>query len=245
MLTVSSLLSDCGLELAAGSPDGDRGVRWVAISEHEDPTPWLSGGEVLLTTGYNLRRAAKQQAYVARLAKHEVAALGFGIGFDHAEMPAALLDAAKKHDMPLFEVPYEMPFIAITEAAAARLVNEQYDVLARGSKVHEQLERLVIDGGGIEEITSSIAGAVGGSALVFDAALRQVARHPSKGSPRAEDVVKITDEISAGSDRAVRARPRSSRRHCPDRGLGGAGSRPPGRAAGGLAGRALGARRAR
>ena len=54
----------------------------------------------------------------------------------------------------------------------------------------------MIDGGGLEEITSSIAGAVGGSALVFDAALRQVARHPSKGSPRAEDVVKITEEIS-------------------------------------------------
>ncbi len=196
MLTVSSLLSDCGLDLAAGSPDGDRGVRWVAISEHEDPTPWLSGGEVLLTTGYNLSTAAKQKAYVARIAKHEVAALGFGTGFDHAEIPAAILDAAKKQDMPLFEVPYEKPFIAITEAAAARLVSEQYDALARGSKVHEQLERLVIDGGGIEEITSSIAGAVGGSALVFDATLRQVARHPSKGSPRAEDVVKITDEIS-------------------------------------------------
>ena len=196
MLTVSSLLSDCGLELAAGSPDGDRGVRWVAISEHEDPTPWLSGGEVLLTTGYNLDTATKQKAYVGRIAKHEVAALGFGTGFDHAKVPDALLEAARKQDMPLFEVPYEKPFIAITEAAAARLVSEQYDALARGSKVHEQLERLVIDGGGIEEITSSIAGAVGGAALVFDAALRQVARHPSKGSPRAEDVVKITEEIS-------------------------------------------------
>ena len=74
MLTVSSLLSDCGLELAAGSPDGDRGVRWVSISEHEDPTPWLSGGEVVLTTGYNLSTAAKQKAYVARIAKHDVAA---------------------------------------------------------------------------------------------------------------------------------------------------------------------------
>ncbi len=107
MLTVSSLLSDCGLELAAGSPGGDGAVRWVAISEHEDPTPWLSGGEVLMTTGYNLDTAAKQRAYVARLAKHEVAALGFGMGFDHPKMPPAILDAAQKHDMPLFEVPYE------------------------------------------------------------------------------------------------------------------------------------------
>ena len=58
--------------------------------------------------GHNLSTAAKQKAYVARIAKHEVAALGFGTGFDHAEIPAAILDAAKKQDMPLFEVPYEM-----------------------------------------------------------------------------------------------------------------------------------------
>ena len=105
-----------------------------------------------------------------------------------------------------------MPFIAITERAATRLVNEQYDALTRGSKVHEQLERLVIDGGGIDEITAAIAGAVGGSALVFDAGLHQVARHPSKGSPRADDVVRITEEIAgqAGLERRrcdlVRAR---------------------------------------
>ena len=85
--------------------------------------------------------------------------------------------------MPLFEVPYEMPFIAITERAAARLVNEQYDVLERGSKVHERLERLVIDGGGLDEITASIAGALPGAAMVFDGAGKQVARHPERGAP--------------------------------------------------------------
>ncbi|MDQ2676256.1 MAG: PucR family transcriptional regulator ligand-binding domain-containing protein, partial [Actinomycetota bacterium] len=93
MLNVSSLLSDCGLELAAGSHGGDGAVRWVATSEHVDPTPWLSGGEVLLTTGYNLDTPAKQRAYVARLAKHGVAALGFGVGFDHPSVPDALLEA--------------------------------------------------------------------------------------------------------------------------------------------------------
>jgi len=167
MLTVSSLVSDCGLQLAAGSSAAEREVRWVAISEHEDPTPWLSGGEVLLTTGYNLDNARKQRSYVARIAKHGVSAVGFGVGFDHPKLPPALVDAAEEHGMPIFEVPYEMPFIAITEQAAGRLINEQYDVLTRGSKVHEQLERLVIDGGGLEKITDAIAGAVGGSAEVL------------------------------------------------------------------------------
>ncbi|HYH61947.1 MAG TPA: PucR family transcriptional regulator ligand-binding domain-containing protein [Solirubrobacterales bacterium] len=169
MLTVSSLLKDCGLELAAGDSEAGREVRWVAITEHEDPTPWLSGGEVVLTTGYNLDTQKKQRAYVARLGEHGVSALGFGIGFDHSKLPAALREAASASEMPLFEVPYEMPFIAITEQAARRLINEQYDVLSRGSKVHEQLERLVIDGGGLNEITAAIGGALGGTAEVLSA----------------------------------------------------------------------------
>lgn len=177
MLTVASLVSECGLELAAGAGAAKRPLRWVHISEHQDPTPWLSGGEVLMTTGPNLDSAAKQHDYVAQLASKGVAGLGFGTGFDHPELPKALLKAADEHDMPLFEVPYEMPFIAITERAAGHLINEQYDSLERSSRVHERLERLVIDGGGLSEVTASIAGAVGGSAVVFDGAGSEVVRH--------------------------------------------------------------------
>ena len=57
MLTVGGLIEECGLRLAAGETSAGNPVRWVHISEHEDPTPWLSGGELLLTTGYNLADA--------------------------------------------------------------------------------------------------------------------------------------------------------------------------------------------
>ena len=201
MLSVASLVSDCGLELLAGDEAGGRPLRWVHISEHEDPTPWLSGGEVLLTTGYNLDTAAKQRRYVELLASEDVAGLGFGVGFDHERIPKPILDAARKHRMPLFEVPYEMPFIAITERAAARLVTEQSDVLERGSKVHERLERLVIDGGGLGEITASIAGALpAGAALVFDGAGKQVARHPQRGTPNADQATAIATELRERAD---------------------------------------------
>src|SRR5256885_16682624 len=60
MLTVGSLVSDCGLELIAGDDD-ERPIRWVHISELEDPTPWLSGGELLLTTGIQLSSPARQR----------------------------------------------------------------------------------------------------------------------------------------------------------------------------------------
>ncbi len=145
MLTVQSLLDELDLELAAASQAAEAPVRWVHISELEDPTPWLSGGELMLTTGIPLDTAAKQRSYIRLLAEHNLAGLGFGTGFSHEKLPKALVEEAKKRDFPLFEVPYSTPFIAITEKAFARLVNEQYEVLQRGIAVQRRLERLVLE----------------------------------------------------------------------------------------------------
>ncbi len=168
MLTVQSLLDELGLDLAAGSAAAENPVRWVHISELEDPTPWLSGGELMLTTGIPLNSAANQRAFVKRLSRHNLAGLGLGTGFDHAKLPKALVDEASKQEFPLFEVPYSMPFIAVTEKAFARLVNEQYEVLQRGIGVQRRLERLVLEGRGLEEIAATISSAVGGTVAILD-----------------------------------------------------------------------------
>jgi purine catabolism regulator len=169
----------------------------VHISELEDPTQWLSGGELLLTTGIQIKGAAQQRRFLALLADRGVAGLGLGTGFEHKRLPKALVDEASKRDIPLFEVPYEMPFIAITERAFARLVNEQYAVLERGAQVHERLERLVIEGSGLAAIIGSIASAIGGSAIVQDATGRELARHPSKGGPGAAALKALGEEIAS------------------------------------------------
>ena len=130
-LTVQSLITELGLELASGHESANAHVRWVHSTELPDPTPWLRGGELLLTTGIQLDGPKAQRELIERLADHEIAGLGFGTGFTHKRLPAALLTAARKRSFPLFEVPYELPFIAITERAFAQLVNERYEILQR------------------------------------------------------------------------------------------------------------------
>jgi len=196
MLTVRELVAECGLEFAAGEAGAERKVRWVHISEHEDPTPWLSGGEILLTTGYQLATPAKQRRFVERLADGGAVGLGFGTGFDHKKVPKAVVDAAEGRGLPLFEVPYEMPFIAITERAASRLVNEQYDALERGVQVHERLERLVIEGRGLDEVLAETAAATSGSAILFDAAGREQTRRPARGGPDADSVAALAAALA-------------------------------------------------
>lgn len=130
-LTVSSLIGELGLQLLSGEESAQAHVRWVHSTELPDPTPWLKGGEVLLTTGLQLDGPRSQREFVERLADHQITALGFGTGFTHRRVPAALVTAARKRDFPLFEVPYELPFIAITERAFAHLLDERYELLQR------------------------------------------------------------------------------------------------------------------
>jgi DNA-binding PucR family transcriptional regulator len=193
VLTVNRLLAETGLSLVAGEASADAPIRWVHISELTDPTPWLSGGELLLTTGIQLQDEGEQRAYVQRLVGHHLAGIGFGTGLAHDEVPEALRDEADRLDFPLFEVPYEMPFIAITEKAFGRLVNEQYALLQRGIAFQRRLEQLVLDGRGLEEVTKALSAAVGGTVLMLD----------GRGAPAA--VADFRREIPAASIDAIRA----------------------------------------
>ena len=82
-----------GLAVVAGGDGLGREVRWLHASELADPTPWMSGGELLLTTGLGMgtSTAKRQKAYLRRLAEHRLAGLGFGLGFGHEQVPAALV----------------------------------------------------------------------------------------------------------------------------------------------------------
>src|SRR5690349_3660139 len=177
MLTVGDLVRELELPVMTGEVGLDHPVRWVHISELPDPTPWLSGGELLLTTGMQLDTAEHQREFVARLADRELAGLGVGTGFRHDTVPKALLDAAAKRELPVFEVPYEVPFIAITEAAFSQLVNEQYAVLRRALAAQERLERLVLSERGLDALVGALSTLIGAAVVVFDSRGEPLQQH--------------------------------------------------------------------
>jgi purine catabolism regulator len=168
MLTVQGIAAELGLSLAAGEEAAEAPIRWVHITELLDPTPWMSGGELLLTTGIQLRDEDQQREFVRLLVDHHLAGLGFGTGIEHEELPAAIVGEATRLGFPLFEVPYEMPFIAITEKAFTRLVNDQYEVLQRGIAVHRRLEQLVLEQRGLQEVARALSAAIGGTVVMLD-----------------------------------------------------------------------------
>jgi len=169
--TVADLLAidELQLGLVAGKQGLDRPIRWAHVSELKDPTRFLRGGEVLLTTGLGMRGGPRSQAaYVEQLAAAELAALGLGLGFAFKTTPAAVLEAADRTGFPVFEVPFEVPFIAITEALFSRLVNEQYVLLQRAGTVQQTLSRLLVEGAGLDALLEAYGRMTGTRALLLD-----------------------------------------------------------------------------
>ncbi|HSK91088.1 MAG TPA: PucR family transcriptional regulator [Euzebyales bacterium] len=163
---------ELGLELVAGEAGlAARGpLRWAHISEIPDPTPWLEGDEILLTTGLGVKDSpALQRALIAGLDRRGCAGVGFGVGIWLDEVPAAMVAEADARDLPLFTVPYEVPFIAVTKYVSSRVFAEHYAGLRRALDLHRRVLAVVTSSGGLDEVLAETVRSIGDAgAVVFD-----------------------------------------------------------------------------
>jgi purine catabolism regulator len=87
----------------------------VHISELPDPSRYLEGGELLLTTGLSaVPTAAWFRRYFERLQQAGIAGLALGLGPRFTEVPPGFAQAAQAVDLPLFVVPVRTPFLTIS-----------------------------------------------------------------------------------------------------------------------------------
>ncbi|WP_285244780.1 PucR family transcriptional regulator [Pseudarthrobacter sp. fls2-241-R2A-127] len=127
---------------------GGRLLRWVEPSELEDPTPYLPEGEFLLTAGLPFLGSggapASVDAYVRRLVDAKVAALGFGIRPYFDAVPDVVIDACRRHNLTLFEVPESLPFAAIGLQFSQLLESDNARVFRQLAETNRQLMRAVL-----------------------------------------------------------------------------------------------------
>ncbi|MEU6743878.1 PucR family transcriptional regulator [Streptosporangium sandarakinum] len=155
------------LGVLAGHDGLDRPVSWVAVSELEDPTPFLEGGELVLTTGMRLD-AGNAAPYVARLVGKGVTGLGLGVGLGHETVPAELVAAAARAGLPLVEVPRDTPFVAISKLVSDLIAAEQYDEISRAFAAQGRLTRAALRPEGPRAVIDRLARELGGWAVLLD-----------------------------------------------------------------------------
>lgn len=185
-------LPDLGLSLrTTPGPALGREVRWVAVSELDDPAPWLAGGELLLTTGMALpAEPAALAGYVARLVEADVTALGVAAGMTYERTPTGLVEAAEAAGLPVLEVPHPTPFIAVSKAVSRLLAAEEYEEAARGFTAQRELIRAALgaDDGGAAVVVQRLARHVGGFALQLDPRGRVLHAAPASAAARAAEL---------------------------------------------------------
>ena len=169
-ITLHDLARSLRLPVLAG--DVSKPVGWVHGTELADPTPFLEGGELLLTTGL----AAVGGEYVERLVRAGVVGLGFGTGLGHDVVPPALVGAAARTGLGLVEVPREVPFIAISKAVSKALAADEYAALTRTSDAQRALSRAAVRGG-VAGVVRRLGQWVDGWVVLLDAAGEPVHAH--------------------------------------------------------------------
>ncbi|UCM90759.1 PucR family transcriptional regulator [Streptomyces marincola] len=209
--TLASLTQHTGLKLGvlAGEDRLDAEVRWAHASELTDPTPWLDGGELLLTTGLKLPVDDRElmRRYVTRLCGAGVVGLGFGVGVNHPRVPPALLAAVRETGLPLLEVPRSTPFIAIGKAVSAAIAAEAYRSVTAGFAAQRELTRAALSDGGRQALLERLACQVGGWAALYDLSGTPTAVAPGWAARRA---ARLTTEV-----RRLGARPAPASTVCP------------------------------
>lgn len=155
-----------GLSLIAGAAAADRDITWAHPIELADPTPYLSGGELVMTTGINIGADGRTQFdYVARLAAAGTAALAVDTGTTLTEVPAGVLAAGDELALPVLEVPPSTPFIAITRTVIDALEADELRAVRRVVDGQEVLARATLRGG-IPGVVDALAEKLPGTVLV-------------------------------------------------------------------------------
>lgn len=156
-----------GLTVVAGAGHADREILWAHAIELADPAPYLSGGELVMTTGITVGADRQEQfEYVERLVGADAAALAFDTGTTFRAVPEGILAAGDALGLPVLRVPASTPFIAITRAVIDAITAEQVKSVQRTVELQERLVRETLRGG-IPALVTTLARALGATAMVL------------------------------------------------------------------------------
>lgn len=134
-----------------------REIQWAHVCELPDPSEWMAGGELVMTTGLGIPEgAAKQVRYVRRLAGAGVSALAIGEDMSAPALSPEMLAAAEKLGLPILITSYEVPFIALARAVAEQVDKEERERIVRTLELYEAARAAASAGASSEQLVREL-----------------------------------------------------------------------------------------
>ncbi|MET4621327.1 purine catabolism regulator [Arthrobacter sp. 2762] len=141
-ITVAELVAEpqLGLTLLAGEAGRDNRITWAHTSDLPRLWEWVTGGELMMTNGLSIPAdAAGQVALAEALMDSGASALAIGEKMHAPPLTQEFLDACDRLPLPLINIPYPLPFIAIARSVAESSLLEESRRLRQTARVYDLL----------------------------------------------------------------------------------------------------------
>ncbi|MQA63708.1 MAG: PucR family transcriptional regulator [Actinophytocola sp.] len=163
------VLRAAGPEVLAGKSGLGRQVRWVHTTELPDIAPLLRGGDLVLSTGIAFPDTAEDLEALARsLDESDAAGLLIELGRRWESVPAPLVAACERLELPLIALTREVRFAAVTQTVGERIVDEQLTELREAERVHDTFTALSMEEAGPAEILAAVQRLAGAAVVLED-----------------------------------------------------------------------------
>lgn len=137
-------------------------VRWVHVSELDELSALLRGGELVLTTGLGLGGDSdSQQRYIHGLEQVGACGVVLELGRRFSDPPAGLRKAGQRLGFPVVVLHRPIRFVEVTEQVHSAIVDDQLERLRFSQEVHRTFSSLTVDHPSIPRIlehTRALAG---------------------------------------------------------------------------------------
>jgi PucR family transcriptional regulator, purine catabolism regulatory protein len=156
-----------------------RVVKYIDIMEVPDVTGWLREGELLLTTAYAIRHDPRLlPKLVEQLAQAEAAALAIKPERFLNDMPIEMIQMSQKYNLPIIQLPNNVPYMDITHAVMEQIIDKQASLLRRSEEIYKTLTTLVVENRGIQVVADRVSGLLKSSLWLVDKTGKMIVSSP-------------------------------------------------------------------
>lgn len=191
-------------EVLSGKGALDKRVRWVHAGEVPNIATLLKGSELLLSTGMGVAaNPTLQRRFIAELSERGVVGVVIELGTAMKSIPKALIDAARKDDLPLVALHRPIRFVEVTERVHREIFDQGGALLRYGEELQQRFISLLLSGATVPELLGALA-RITNNPVVLEHADQGPVYHALNGNEE-ETVLGAWQSIAFGGREAVRS----------------------------------------
>lgn len=147
-----------GAKIVAGISGIHRIIESINIMEVPDISNYIKPNEMLLTTAYPIKdNQDALTSLVPKLNEKGLAALAIKPKRYLEEIPQIMIQQANELNLPLIYLPNNASFSEIINPILTEILNQQAAILSRNQEISKSLSKIMLQGGGLNQVTQTLA----------------------------------------------------------------------------------------